>query len=139
MYRVGSPLSDIPRPVMAIFVSFNRTAASRQSLPIMDFLREAFELSISRFALRSPATKFAISLVDNSVGQYDEVAFLPPLQAGHYALVPLYVEDKWFTLRFEATRFVEEGHSFKKDKKSCNADVGYSYAKVVFPFIAKPS
>jgi hypothetical protein len=131
MYRVGTMLSDVPRPVMAIYVAFNRTAATTQSVPIMDFLRDAFELRISKYALRSPARKFAISLIDNSDGQLDEVAFLPPLKAGDYARVPLYVDERWFTLRFEANKFVDEGHHIRMDKTYCNSVHGYSYPKVV--------
>jgi hypothetical protein len=134
MYRVGSTLSKVPRPVVAIFVQFQRTAAMKQSVPIMDFLRDAFELNFPKFALRSSTTKLAISLSDNSGGQFDKVAFLPPLQAGEYSLLPLYADERWFTIRFEVTKHVEEGKK-RMDIASCNPGMDYSYPKVLNSFI----
>jgi hypothetical protein len=71
----------IPRPVLAIFVAFGVQSPLRL-LPMSDFLRTEFKLTLPQLMLQDQSAKWVLSVEDDSNNRFEDINLLAPLDYG---------------------------------------------------------
>ena len=121
--------SSIPRPVLALFVSYRQRDPFRL-LPVGDFLRFEFELKVTQYLLKENTSKWMVSLMDNSYNHLEGTNLLLPLE--HSGAVPLALQTFGAEVHALTVALSSSNRDFEKSRQLeiCREDRSYSYNKV---------
>jgi hypothetical protein len=120
---------SIPRPVLALFISYKIRSPIRL-IPVADFLRVDFELTLPKLILKDASSKWVVSIQDNSDDRLLGISLLAPLEQSEVVPVTLQKFGAEFTgVHFASLASTNEAPR-SREFGTCVQDKSYSYERV---------